>query len=37
MTDITNAEESARTILMGLNREWVKRQGIFLLNLPAAF
>ena len=25
MTDITDAAESARTILMGLNREWIKK------------
>jgi len=27
MTDVTDAAESARTILMGLNREWIKKQG----------
>lgn len=27
MTDITDAAESARTILMGLNREWIKKSG----------
>ena len=30
MTDITDAAESARTILMGLNREWIKKRGTFL-------
>jgi hypothetical protein len=29
MTDITDASESARTILLGLNKEWQKRQGEF--------
>jgi hypothetical protein len=32
MTDITDAAESARTILMGLNREWIKRQGDFFIE-----
>ncbi len=27
MTDVTDAAESARTILMGLSREWIKKQG----------
>ncbi len=30
MNDITDAAESAKTILMGLNREWIKRQAISL-------
>ena len=29
MKDITDAAESARTILMGLNREWIKKPGGF--------
>jgi len=29
MQDITDAAESARTILLGLNREWIKKQGDF--------
>lgn len=29
MTDITAAAESARTILLGLNREWIRKQGEF--------
>ena len=37
MLDITDAAESARTILMGLNREWIKRQGDFLWNHPLTF
>ena len=32
MSDITDAAESARTILMGLNREWIKRQGDFFVE-----
>lgn len=32
MSDITDAAESARTILLGLNREWVKRQGDFFVE-----
>ncbi|HEX8014150.1 MAG TPA: hypothetical protein VF465_02865 [Flavobacterium sp.] len=30
MTDITDAAESARTILLGLNREWIKSTATFL-------
>jgi len=37
MIDITDAAESARTILMGLNREWVKRQGDFFVESPINF
>jgi hypothetical protein len=37
MVDITDAAESARTILLGLNREWIKRQGNFLSNHPLTF
>jgi len=37
MTDITDAAESARTILMGLNREWFKRQGDFFVESPINF
>ncbi|MET7000655.1 conjugal transfer protein MobC [Chitinophaga defluvii] len=29
MTDITDASESARTILLGLNKEWKKKEGEF--------
>lgn len=32
MTDISDAAESARTILLGLNRDWVKRQGDFFIE-----
>jgi hypothetical protein len=37
MLDITDAAESARTILMGLNREWIKRQGDFFVESPINF
>jgi hypothetical protein len=37
MTDITDASESARTILLGLNREWIKRQGDFFVESPINF
>ncbi|MCW3074600.1 MAG: Type secretory pathway VirD4 component-like protein [Flaviaesturariibacter sp.] len=37
MSDITDATESARTILMGLNREWVRRQGDFFVESPINF
>src|SRR5690606_38218161 len=32
MTDISDAAESARTILLGLNRDWIKRQGDFFIE-----
>ena len=32
MTDISDAAESARTILLGLNREWIRRQGDFFVE-----
>jgi hypothetical protein len=37
MSDITDAAESARTILLGLNREWIKRQGDFFVESPINF
>lgn len=37
MTDITDSAESARTILLGLNREWIKRQGDFFVESPINF
>jgi hypothetical protein len=37
MTDITDAAESARTILLGLNREWIKKQGDFFVESPINF
>ncbi|KAA0993392.1 conjugal transfer protein MobC [Dyadobacter aurulentus] len=37
MTDITDAVESARTILLGLNREWIKKQGDFFVESSINF
>ncbi len=37
MNDITDATESARTILLGLNREWIKKQGDFFVESPINF
>ena len=37
MVDLTDAAESARTILMGLNREWIRRQGDFFVESPINF
>src|SRR2546428_6928105 len=37
MNDITDAAEAARTIMMGLNREWIKRQGDFFVESPINF
>lgn len=37
MTDITDATESARTILLGLNREWIGKQGDFFVESPINF
>lgn len=37
MNDITDAMESARTILLGLNREWIRKQGDFFVESPINF
>ncbi len=37
MTDITDAMESARTFMLGLNREWIKKQGDFFVESPINF
>lgn len=37
MLDITDAAESGRTILLGLNREWIKRSGDFFVESPINF
>ena len=37
MLDITDAIESSRTILLGLNREWIRRQGDFFVESPINF
>ncbi|WP_267291185.1 type IV secretory system conjugative DNA transfer family protein [Parachryseolinea silvisoli] len=37
MHDITDASESSRTILLGLNRDWIKKQGDFFVESPINF
>ncbi|WP_425515018.1 conjugal transfer protein MobC [Arthrospiribacter ruber] len=37
MMDITDASESSRTIMLGLNREWIKKQGDFFVESPINF
>lgn len=37
MEDITDATESSRTIMMGLNRDWIKKQGDFFVESPINF
>jgi len=37
MLDITDASESSRTIMLGLNREWIKKQGDFFVESPINF
>jgi hypothetical protein len=37
MLDITDATESARTFMLGLNREWIRRQGDFFVESPITF
>jgi hypothetical protein len=37
MQDITDATESARTILLGLNRDWIRKQGDFFVESPINF
>ncbi|MBD1366599.1 YWFCY domain-containing protein [Mucilaginibacter sp. ZT4R22] len=37
MEDITDATESSRTIMLGLNREWLKKQGDFFVESPINF
>jgi len=37
MTDITDALEAARTIMLGLNREWIQKQGEFFVESPINF
>ncbi|WP_245970319.1 YWFCY domain-containing protein [Pseudochryseolinea flava] len=37
MNDITDAAESARTIMLGLNRDWIKKQGDFFVESPINF
>jgi len=37
MQDITDAIESARTVMLGLNREWIRKQGDFFVESPINF
>lgn len=37
MLDITDAMEAARTVMLGLNREWIKKQGDFFVESPINF
>ncbi|HEX8377631.1 MAG TPA: conjugal transfer protein MobC, partial [Pedobacter sp.] len=37
MDDITDATEASRTIMLGLNREWIKKQGDFFVESPMNF
>lgn len=37
MLDITDATESSRTIMLGLNRDWIKKQGDFFVESPINF
>ncbi|MGN8070912.1 conjugal transfer protein MobC [Mucilaginibacter sp. 22184] len=37
MYDITDATEASLTILLGLNREWIKKQGDFFVESPINF
>lgn len=37
MLDITDAMESSRTFMLGLNREWIKKSGDFFVESPINF
>jgi len=37
MTDITDSMEASRTVMLGLNREWIKKQGDFFVESPINF
>ncbi|MGK6349657.1 conjugal transfer protein MobC [Parapedobacter sp. DT-150] len=37
MDDITDATEASRTIMLGLNREWIRKQGDFFVESPINF
>ena len=37
MIDITDATESSRTIMLGLKRDWIKKQGDFFVESPINF
>ena len=37
MADVTDAAESSRAIMIGLNKEWIRKQGDFLVESPINF
>lgn len=37
MDDISDATEASRTIMLGLNRDWIKKQGDFFVESPINF
>lgn len=37
MTDITDASDASRTVMLGLNRDWIKKQGDFFVESPINF
>ncbi|MFT3680692.1 MAG: conjugal transfer protein MobC [Ferruginibacter sp.] len=37
MADITDASESSRTIMLGLNKDWIRKQGDFFVESPINF
>ncbi|MES2277942.1 MAG: conjugal transfer protein MobC [Bacteroidota bacterium] len=37
MNDVTDATEASRTIMLGLNREWIRKQGDFFVESPINF
>ena len=37
LRDITDASESSRTIMLGLNKEWIRKQGDFFVESPINF
>lgn len=37
MQDITDAIESSRTLMLGLNKEWIRKQGDFFVESPINF
>jgi len=37
MFDLADATESSRTVMLGLNREWIKKQGDFFVESPINF
>jgi predicted transcriptional regulator len=37
MNDVTDATDASRTIMLGLNRDWIKKQGDFFVESPINF